>query len=159
LIFVTVGSMLPFDRLVRSMDAWAALHPDETVFAQIGASAFLPGHMGWERLLPPSEYRRCVAQAALLVSHAGMGSVITAREMGKPIIILPRLEERREVTTNHQVATAHWLRGKPGIFVASSESELAGLLGSIPRGSAHGQTAAVPSSQQLIRRIRSFIEQ
>lgn len=159
MIFVTVGSMLPFDRLIRFMDVWASQHRDEPVFAQIGDSAWIPEHMSWERLIGPSEFRRRVEEASIVVSHAGMGSVITARDLGKSIIILPRLAERHEVTTDHQVATARWLSGKPGIFVARSEIELTSLLASVPKGPEQGRTGVAPSAQQLIDRIRSFIEQ
>ncbi len=37
MIFVTVGEQLPFDRLVRAVDEWAAASGKE-VFAQIGNS-------------------------------------------------------------------------------------------------------------------------
>ena len=36
MIFVTVGSMMPFNRLIDTMDRWAAARPDVEMFAQIG---------------------------------------------------------------------------------------------------------------------------
>jgi len=36
MIFVTVGSMMAFDRLILSMDKWALAHPNSDVLAQIG---------------------------------------------------------------------------------------------------------------------------
>ena len=44
MIFVTVGTQLPFDRLVRAVDAWAAEHPQVDVFGQIGPASFRPKH-------------------------------------------------------------------------------------------------------------------
>ena len=41
MIFVTVGSQLPFDRLVRAVDDWAAGNGGAAAFAQIGASSYL----------------------------------------------------------------------------------------------------------------------
>ena len=36
-IFATVGTQLPFDRLIRGLDSWAECNPEVEVFAQIGA--------------------------------------------------------------------------------------------------------------------------
>jgi hypothetical protein len=35
-IFVTIGSMFPFDRMIRVMDEWASKNANQDVFAQIG---------------------------------------------------------------------------------------------------------------------------
>jgi UDP-N-acetylglucosamine transferase subunit ALG13 len=127
-IFVTIGSMLPFDRLIRIMDQWAAAHPGREIYAQIGEGEYEPRHMAWERMMPPSQFEERVRNATVIVAHAGMGSIITAMEIGKPIIILPRRAADREHTTDHQLHTANWMRGKPGIRVVESEVELAEAL-------------------------------
>ena len=81
--------------------------------------------MRWVRSLPRDDYARAVAEADLVVAHAGMGSVITAGEHGKPIVLLPRRAGRGEHTNDHQVDTARWLRTRPGIHVADAEDALA----------------------------------
>ncbi len=124
MIFVTIGSMFPFDRLIRAMDGWAEAHPEAEILAQIGAGDYVPVRMPWVRRLDQADFARTVAAARLVVAHAGMGSVITASEFGKPIVMLPRLMERGEHTTDHQIATANWLRDKPGVYVADGDAAL-----------------------------------
>ena len=124
-IFVTVGSMFPFDRLVRAMDAWAAAHPEEEVLAQIGDGGFEPWHMRWQRLLDRAPFDDTVRRARLVVAHAGVGSVVTARTLGRPVVVLPRRRQLGEHTCDHQVETVGWLRGRPGIHVADGEEDLA----------------------------------
>lgn len=124
MIFVTVGSMLPFDRLIRAMDSWAADHAAEDVFAQIGDGHYLPRNMKFDRLVAPAKFREIFAQASVVVAHAGMGSVISAAELGRPIVLLPRLAAWKEHTTDHQRDTAHWLRDRPGVLIADSEDDL-----------------------------------
>jgi UDP-N-acetylglucosamine transferase subunit ALG13 len=124
MIFVTVGSMFPFDRLIRAMDAWTAKRGRDDVFAQIGDGSYQPAHMKWIRRLDQTEFSETVQSAVLIVAHAGMGSVITAQEFGKPIVLLPRIEALREHNTDHQIATTNWLRGKPGIYVADIDDDL-----------------------------------
>jgi UDP-N-acetylglucosamine transferase subunit ALG13 len=129
-VFVTVGSALPFDRLVAAADAWAARHPDASVVAQIGDSGLRPRAMDHRAMFEPAEYRRRCQEADVIVSHAGMGTVITAAEVGRPLVVLPRRPERGEVTSGHQLATVRWLRGRPGLVVIESESELGAAIAS-----------------------------
>ena len=75
-IFVTIGSMFPFDRLIRAMDAWAASRaasadgPAE-LLAQIGDGGYEPVHMRWVRSLPREDYARAVAGARIVVAALG----------------------------------------------------------------------------------------
>lgn len=156
-IFVTVGSMLPFDRLVRAVDAWAEQARDHQCFAQIGNSSFHPRHMPSQAMLSPAEYRERFRWCDLIISHVGMGTVITASELGKPLLILPRRVHLSEVTSAHQEATAKWLRSKPGICVIEDETELAG---SIPTALAMERPQALPqASAPLLDGLRSFVAQ
>lgn len=139
-VFVTVGSMLPFDRLVLAVDAWAAAHPEHECFAQIGESRVHPKAMASSAMVGPAEYRRRIQWCDLLVSHVGMGTVITAAELGRPVLLLPRRPELAEVTSDHQTATAKWLAGKPGVMIAEDEVALTGLI---------GDAAAMPPPQAL----------
>src|SRR5688500_9921748 len=93
-IFVTVGAQMPFDRLVRAVDAWAEGRTD--VVAQIGESAYVPKTLRWTRFLEPEAFRRHYAEAKVVVAHAGTGSIITALQIGKPIIVMPRRAALRE---------------------------------------------------------------
>jgi len=124
MIFVTIGSMFPFDRLITYMDEWAAANPTVDVRAQIGDGEYEPRHMAFDRKLAQNEFDDVLSRADFIVAHAGMGSVIQAAEFQKPIIILPRLQEWGEHTTNHQVDTANWLRDRPGIKVVESKDAL-----------------------------------
>ncbi len=57
MIFVTVGAQMPFDRLVRSVDRWAAAEQRSNVFAQISTGSWIPQHIQWTEFLTPAEYR------------------------------------------------------------------------------------------------------
>jgi UDP-N-acetylglucosamine transferase subunit ALG13 len=125
-IFITVGSAFPFDRLIQSMDMWANENGrgDECV-AQIGRGRYQPAHMEWHETLGHAHFSETMQKAKLVVAHAGMGSVITAMRHTTPIVLMPRRFEAGEHTTDHQMATARWLEGKPGVFIAWDESDLA----------------------------------
>jgi UDP-N-acetylglucosamine transferase subunit ALG13 len=159
-IFVTIGSMFPFDRMIREMDAWAAARPAgedaEEILAQIGDGAYEPQHMNWVRRLDRSGYLATVDRARLIVAHAGVGSVVSAGEKGKPIVVLPRREGLGEHTSDHQVETAGWLKGKTGVHVAGDETELAARIAEASDRS--GDVAAMPAiDPAFVARLRAFI--
>jgi UDP-N-acetylglucosamine transferase subunit ALG13 len=157
LIFVTVGSMLPFDRLVEGMDRWAFQNPEHKVVAQIGKGRYEPKHMTAARIVPPSEFKRHVTDARLIVGHAGMGSVITALERRKKIVLLPRRAALKEHTTDHQIHTAQWLLHKPNIYVAMSETELPSLVSRALEDSANAEPLSDRAPAEFTSRIRGFL--
>lgn len=124
MIFVTVGNVLPFDRLTRAMDDWARRNPDVDVLAQIGDTAFQPAHMSWVRAVTPAEFSENVERCSVVVAHAGIGSIITAAEIGRPIVLMPRRQMLGEHRSDHQLHTVDRLASRDGILVASDESEL-----------------------------------
>jgi UDP-N-acetylglucosamine transferase subunit ALG13 len=155
-IFVTVGSADPFDRLIRAVDQWAASRRRSDIFAQIGKSRYEPQHIEAVRFLSPSEFRERVRTARLVVSHAGMGSIITAMEIGTPIIIMPKWARLGEHRNDHQVATARHFGQKQGIIEARDEHD---LIVKLERVETHSVPSRIPStaSPDLIAAIRSFI--
>lgn len=158
MIFVTVGSQMPFDRLIKAVDAWARDHREQTVVAQIGDSDYAPRFMEYSRTLPPAEFNARMAEASVVVAHAGMGTIISAAEFGKPMILLPRRGDFRETRNDHQFATAKWLASKPGISVAFSEVELSEILTRESLGlSEVGLSSAAP--EVMIASLRKIIGQ
>jgi UDP-N-acetylglucosamine transferase subunit ALG13 len=158
MIFVTVGSMMAFDRLILSMDKWALAHTDSDVLAQIGGGTYRPSHMRWTRMLSPSEFQEAVGNAVIMVAHAGMGSYFVAAEMRKPIVMLPRLAVNREHTTDHQVHTIKWLRERPGVYAAMSDDELeAAIAKAMTGGSVAGAEFASFAPEPFLTRVRQFV--
>lgn len=154
---VTVGAQMSFDRLTRAVDAWAGAAARDDVFAQIGPTEFTPEHMRWTKFLEPNEFRAKVEQASLLVAHAGMGSIISALELGKPILVMPRRGDLRETRNDHQIATAKRFGDLGRVEVAHDEDELARKLASLDsmRGQ---QTISKWASDELIEGIKQFIQ-
>lgn len=128
MIFVTVGTQLGFDRLIQSMDEWAGHHTDRKCFAQIGRGEYEPVNMPWERQLHPDVAQHNLITSEIVVSHAGMGTILTRIAAGRSIIVMPRLKALREHRTNHQVDTVNRLEKVAGLSIARSSKELCELL-------------------------------
>ena len=158
MIFVTVGTQLPFDRLVRAVDSWARKHVHSAVLAQIGKSEYKPTHIRWVRTMRPDEFRDAVRQAELVVAHAGIGTLLTALEYGKQAVIVPRMAKLGEQRNDHQLATAHKLDKRGLVTVAYDDQSLHQLLSSLSAARAANHCTHISSDDSLVRYIRQCIE-
>jgi len=157
MIFVTVGEQLPFDRLIRTVDEWVGISKKE-VFAQIGITDYKPKHISYKYFLTPEEFKEKILAANIIVAHAGMGTIITALELGKPILIMPRQTAFGEVRNDHQLATAKRFSALNYISVALDEIEMQIKLNDIqkiPLEQKGGKKTG--PSLLLIRTIQNFI--
>lgn len=154
MIFVTVGSQIPFDRLVRCIDKWAGQQPQPraALLAQIGSSETPPEHIEWTRRLSSTEYLEQVSASRAVIAHAGMGTILTAIDLRKPILVMPRIGRMGETRNDHQIATARHLQEIVGLSVAWDESELRDWLGRLDE-------ITVPSSRNgSIRDLTSYLK-
>ena len=123
MIFVTVGAQMPFDRLIKVVDQWAGENSDIEIIAQIGNTEYKPVYIkNWSCLLDVKKFTEYVKKCDLIVSHAGMGTIITALQYKKPIIVMPRRGDLKETRNDHQVDTARQLSDK--VNVAFNEEDL-----------------------------------
>lgn len=127
MIFATVGTQLAFPRLIAALDALAP-GLDEEIRAQIGEDDGRYPNLTASRTLTPSDYENAVSQARLLVAHAGIGTILTARRLQKPLIIMPRKYALGEHRNDHQIATANHVKSLKGIHVAENETQISKLI-------------------------------
>jgi UDP-N-acetylglucosamine transferase subunit ALG13 len=81
--------------------------------------------------IPAPEFRNRVQSASLVVSHAGIGTILTALQVGTPILVMPRRSDCGEHRSDHQVATVEALRGRQGVHVVMNERDLDGAIGAV----------------------------
>lgn len=160
MIFLTIGTHEPFDRLVRCVDDWCgARGSDVTVFGQITDRAdYKPQHFQAVASLSPEDYSKQFEAAEFIVSHAGMGSIITALSKQKPIIVLPRRGHLQETRNDHQFATVQHFKDWPGIFAAQDEAELKMHLSAVADGNAaKSHKISQFAEDKLLNTLRDFI--
>ena len=124
MILVTVGTDMPFDRMVRVVDAWAGETRRQDIFAQIGEGGWEPQHIRFAHFLQPPEFAEHFRGATLIISHAGMGTILTALHHRKPILVMPKRASLGEHRNEHQLATARRMRDLGNVNVAFDETEL-----------------------------------
>lgn len=156
-IFVTVGTELPFDRLVRTIDEWAGdTGAGSRVFAQIGQTDLTPANIRWSNFVEVSKFDSLFRSAELVVSHAGMGTILSALQYQQPLLVVPRRAALGEHRNDHQLATARRLSELGRVQVALDEADLVRRLDSTEAVAA--QTEIGPfADDSLLTALRSAI--
>ena len=84
MIFLTVGTLFPFDRLVKAVDITIAKNNGyEKVFAQIGKTNYEPKNIEYTAILENRNFDKKISDADYLISHAGIGTITRALELNK----------------------------------------------------------------------------
>lgn len=123
MIFVTVGSTMPFDELLQEVDRLAGAGLlGEPVLCQTGHSAYEPRHCEFFRFEKGLD--RHFEAASLLVVHGGTGSVLQALLLGKPFVALanPRSD------AHHQAEFLEQLSRQTELLWSPEVGELQGLI-------------------------------
>lgn len=129
MILVTVGTQIPFDRLVQYVDQWVSASKEKkVVVAQVGTSKFQSNNISVLQSVEPEQFEEYIKKCDFIISHAGMGSILTALRVKKPIVILPRKASLGEHRNDHQSATARSFSNVDGVYVAKTQEELISIL-------------------------------
>ena len=159
MIFVTAGNHFQgFERLLKKVDEIAHRIPHEIVI-QKGYSKYVPQNTKYFDFVPMNIAMEYLQKSDLVVSHAGMGTIILCKEYGIPIIIFPRRQKFKEHVNDHQMEIAQVLeeRGDKNIYVVYEENQLEEKMMKIV-GKKGIVEAENRGRENLIRTIKEFIE-
>lgn len=128
MIFVTVGTQLPFDRLIKAVDEVAPILGDEEIIAQTKGGDYVAQNIKCYDYIEREQYMKLFDSARLVISHAGIGSILNAMKYHKNIIIMPRQASLHEHRNDHQVHTAEAIAQYENIKVVNKKDELGKFL-------------------------------
>lgn len=150
MILVTVGlHVQPFERLVCAADGMAAL-TCEPVIIQRSVARYAPAHAAWFDAIPAYQMEALTAQARVLVSHAGAGSVLAALRARVPLVLVARLRCWGESIDDHQLQLAEALAQRGRAVVLSDVSPTA-LLRAVEQAEWVPRLAPGTGLQQALR--------
>jgi UDP-N-acetylglucosamine--N-acetylmuramyl-(pentapeptide) pyrophosphoryl-undecaprenol N-acetylglucosamine transferase len=146
-IFATVGShpTFKFDRLLTALEGL----PGDELVVQHGpgeppANAHeAVAYMSFEQMLTHMD------RAAVVVSHAGVGSILCALQSGRVPVVMPREAQFEETVDDHQIELARTLAPTGRIVLVEAAEELPAAVAatrsrdSVPIGDAAGLLRAV----------------
>ena len=84
----------------------------DNVIVQAGYTKFKSDDMQIFDLIPREKLEKYQNQADLIITHGGVGSIITSLKLGKKVIAIPRLHEYGEHVNNHQIEIVELFNNK-----------------------------------------------
>ncbi len=111
------------NRLIEAVDNLAP-HFDEEFFIQTGNSSYIPKNCNYQDFLDSETYNKMIAQSSVLITHAGVGTIISGITAGKPVIVVPRLVEYGEHVDDHQSQIAEAFSAKKLVLCCTDVAKL-----------------------------------
>lgn len=100
MIFVTLGTQ--DKKFKRLLDAVEKLDIDEKIVAQIGSTDFKSEKMELHKFMSKDEFDNYMKEARIIITHAGVGTIIEGLKLHKKMIVSARKKEYKEHVSNHQ---------------------------------------------------------
>lgn len=130
MLFVTVGTHNQgFERLVKKIDEIAP-KLDQEIIIQKGRTEYKPKNCKYKAFFPQVGFEKMCRKASVVITHGGIGSIITPLKMGKPVIVVPRLKQYNEHTDDHQLQITKELESQKKILAVY---DIANLMGAIKK--------------------------
>ena len=137
MIFVSLGTQdKPFNRIIDyviSLKENLKEIKSEKIIIQLGQTKLLKSDI--ERIksleniiiydmLKPEKMKDIIKDADIIITHAGVGTIMECLEMGKEIIVAPRKVENLEHVNNHQEEIAFEMEKKGFLTKVDTYEEL-----------------------------------
>ena len=155
MIFVTVSKDFFFERLIKRIDEVSVKYSLEMVVQ--GGFDYAPKStkISYYSTMDRSDFDKFFNQAQLVISHAGIGNIISAKQKRKPAIIVPRLKKFKEHCSDHQLEIAKKLEDKKGFKVVYDVNDLDSL--DIFNFSEKPEAENVNEKKAIINEVRCFL--
>ena len=104
MIFVTLGTQdKDFSRLLKAIDEEIKRgNIKEKVVVQAGYTKYSSDNMVIFDLIPTDEFNELIEKSSVIITHGGVGNILSAIKNNKPIIAAARLKRFKEHTNDHQ---------------------------------------------------------
>lgn len=155
-LFVPLGTQkFPFGRIITALNQLVdeGKYKADEIVMQSALYPVKPNftHFG---LIPNDEFNRYMREAEVVVTHSGVNSIISCMEMGKPLVVCPRLHEYGEHVDNHQMEIATLMRDKYDVLICTDMKDLPKL---IEEAKAHKYKQWVSHKKELLNTISKLI--
>lgn len=133
MIFVTVGTHeRGFKRLIKAVDDLVDLGKiKEKVIVQTGYTDYTPKNCEWFKFTDYDSIVELCKKSSIVISHGGIGSIITPLELGKIVLAVPRLKKFNEHTNDHQLQIVKELEKQKRIIPVYDINDLENALNEV----------------------------
>ena len=159
MILVTLGTQdKPFVRLLKDIDNEIIKgNIKEKVVVQAGYSInkYQTNNMEMFDLIDRDDFNKLVNECSLLITHGGVGSILTGLKANKKVIACPRLSKYKEHINDHQVQIIDEF-AKAGCILSYREND--NLSDVLKKVKDFKPQKYVSNSNNLIKMIKDYID-
>jgi len=159
MILVTLGTQdKAFIRILQDIDKEIRKgNIKEKVIVQAGYSLnkYKTDNMEMFDLIDREEFNKLVSNCTLLITHGGVGSILTGLKAGKKVIATPRLAKYKEHINDHQVQIVNEFSKKGYILAYNEGDKLSDIL---EKAKKFKPEKYVSNTDNLIKIIKDFID-
>jgi UDP-N-acetylglucosamine transferase subunit ALG13 len=157
-ILVTLGTHpQPMDRVVTALDDLIERRAiNERVIIQAASFNLLPKRAEAVAVAGYDALAAWAAEATVVVTHGGPGSIMLALGAGRRPVIVPRMVRYGEHVDDHQLRFARWIAPRRGLQLVEDVATLGGAIEEAR--SATVDAGTVGPSAAVIERLRTAIE-
>lgn len=121
-VFVTLGTIrgYEFSRLVSAVDRCHLI--DDSALVQLGHTSQVPQRAAHTSMMTAAEFTAAATAADVVITHAGVGTVLALLDLGKFPIVVPRLAVHNEHVDDHQRQICELVRQREvGLVIDADE--------------------------------------
>lgn len=157
MILVTLGTQdKNFDRLLIAIDNEINKgNIKEKVIVQAGTTDFKSDNMKIFDLISKDEFDKLMSECDLLITHGGVGSILTGLSHGKKVIAASRLSKYKEHVNDHQVQIVGEFAKKGYILELKDFSKLGDL---IKKSKSFKPKKYKSNTNNMIKLLEDFID-
>ncbi len=159
MIFVMLGTQNnSFQRLLEEVDKLISKHIiKEEVVVQAGYTQYQPKceKMKMIDFMPREELDTYEQNANFIITHGGVGSIITSLEKGKKVIAVPRLHQYGEHVNNHQTEIVEKFNQGGNIIGLQSVEELEEAIKKVQN---FEPKPYIENNKKMLEMIENFID-
>ena len=157
MIFVTLGTNdESFERLLKAIDREIEKGTiKEKVIVQAGCTKYKSKNMKILDLVPRDEFDKMISECDLLITHGGVGSILTGINHGKKVIAVPRLAKYNEHGNDHQLQIVENFSKRKYILAVKDLNKLGKI---IEKSKTFKPQKFVSNTQNIINIVENFID-
>lgn len=126
----------------------------EKVVVQAGGTEFKSNDMEILKLISSRQMNKLIKQASFIITHGGVGSIVTALKMGKKVIAVPRYHKYDEHVNDHQLQIVQTFDGQGFIKGICDVCDLESAIKSLE---SFEPAKFVSNTENIIKIVEDFI--
>ncbi|MBE6160870.1 MAG: hypothetical protein E7158_01440 [Firmicutes bacterium] len=156
MILVTLGTQdKSFDRLLKQIDEDIENgNIKDKVIVQAGYTKYESNNMEIFDYVSQEKLNEYIDKCKLMITHAGVGSILNGIEKNKKVIVVPRLAKYKEQHNDHQVEIAEEFSKEGYVIYLKNLKDLANTIKNISKF----EPRKLEHNKEVIKTIEEFID-